>query len=120
MSLLGPSSLGLPFPLADLGCLLLVDEVLNYAVQVCISPSEEQNIVSSDGCPVCMATEALQIYGNILCSIVRMGLPKNYDDSRVLTDLSPNHFCQGADKLRCSIPIAPQGLFVDHFADCKP
>lgn len=35
----------------------------------------------------------------------------------MLTDLSPDHLCQGADKLRCGIPIASQRLFVDHFAD---
>lgn len=121
MLLLGISSLGLPFALADLGCLLLIYEVLDDAVEVCIPSGQEQNIVSSDGCPACMAAEALQIYGNILwftCQI--LWLPKKCNNLRALTDLSPDHFCQGPDKLRCGIPIAPQGLFVDHFADCEP
>lgn len=72
MSLLGLSSLGLPFPLADLGCLLLVYKVLDDAVQVCIPPGQEQNIVSGDRGAACMATEALQIYGNILWSICQI------------------------------------------------
>lgn len=63
------SSLGFSFSLADLGCLLLVYKVLDDAVQVCIAPSQEQNIVSSDRGPTCMTTEALQIYCNILWSI---------------------------------------------------
>lgn len=48
MSLPNPSSLGLSFPLADLGCLLLIYEILDDAVQVCIPPGQEQNIVSRD------------------------------------------------------------------------
>lgn len=68
MSLPGNSSLGLSFPLADLGRLLLIYKVLDDAVQVRIPPSEQQNIVGGDGCPTCMATEAFQVYGNILCS----------------------------------------------------
>lgn len=121
MSLLAISSLGLSFALADLGCLLLIYEVLDDAVEVCIPSGQKQNIVSSDGCSACVATEALQIYGNILwftCQI--LWLPKKYNNLTVLTDLSPHHFCQGSNKLRRGIPIAPQGLFVDHFADCEP
>lgn len=121
MSLLGLSSLGFPFALADLGCLLLIYEVLDDAVEVRIPSSQEQNIVSSDGCPACMATEALQIYGNVLWFASQiLWLLKKCNNLSVLTDLSPDHFCQSSNKLRRGIPIAPQRLFVHHFADCKP
>jgi hypothetical protein len=64
---LDPSPLGSPFSLADLGRLLVVYKVLDDAVQVCIAPGQEQNIVSSDGGPSRMAAEALEIYCNVLC-----------------------------------------------------
>lgn len=68
MSLQGYSSLSLSFAFADFCCLLLVYEVLNDAVQICIPPGQEENIISSDRSPACMAAEALQIYGDIFCS----------------------------------------------------
>lgn len=72
---LGPWSLCFSFSLADLGCLLLVHKILDDAVQVCIAPGKEQDIVSSDRCPTCMATEALQIYCDIFWFILSELVP---------------------------------------------
>lgn len=111
----------LSFAFADLRCLLLVYKVLDDAVQVCIPPGQEQDVISSDGRPARMATKALQVYGNILYSSGQdLWLPRVCSSSGMLTDLSPDHLCQGTNELRCGIPIPSQGLFIDHFADCEP
>lgn len=100
-----------------------VDRVLDHIVEIGISPGQQKHIVCRDRCPPSVLAEALEIDGDVFCFVqvlLVVTRRRKRNKKTNYTNLCPNHFRQSTDKLRSSIAISAQGLFVHHLANGKP